>query len=229
MEAINGVVRTGNDAFDEPGKDPLGEDQPGEIVSALLQATVVVRLKLGEFLERYELTEARHAVLVALDQSGARGLSQSEVADRLKQSESNISTLIDRLQRDGLVDRRWSDTDRRKRVLLLTADGQQLHQRVELARRRWAESLLSDVAPFDRRVLSRGLSQLLGRTKAPQSSSSRVDSPAISAVATLPDDGGPHWPSHMVIADHDPNSPHFALERMLSSLGLASQLAEDEQ
>jgi len=198
--------------------DPF--DAPGEIVSALLHAAGFVRQKLGEFLEHYELSEGRYSVLSTLDHAGAKGLSQSEVAEQMLQSESNVSSLIDRLHREGLVDRQWSDTDRRKRVLLLTADGKQLVRHVEGARRRWAESLLVDLPPQDRRSLALGLMHLPGQPEAHVPATPRI--PEISADA----DGVPLWPA---IANRDPNSPHFALERMLSTLGLAGRFGEDEQ
>lgn len=208
MDVIKGDMRTGADAF----------GRPGEIVSALLHAAMFVRLRLGEFLEHYELTEGRYSVLTVLDKAGASGLSQSEVADQLMQSESNVSTLVERLQRDGLVNRRWSDTDRRKRVLLLTADGQQLLHRVEIARHRWAESLLSHISPEIRQGLTLGLGQLSARTDSLQASDLETGIHAENPVSEVES----VWPVH-------PNSPHFALEQMLSTLGISGRLVEDEQ
>ena len=209
MEVIKaGDGRTGMELFDDPG----------EIVTALLHTAGFVRLRLGEFLERYELTEGRHAVLVALEQAGAQGLSQSEVAEQFMQSESNVSSLIERLHREGLVDRRWSVTDRRKRVLLLTADGQQLIQQVEGARRRWAEALLSDLAPLDRQALSQSLKRLPGGSRATASQRTSAVIPVIEAVRAEA-----LWPVHSGVSDRDPKSPHFALEQMLSTLGVAGR------
>ncbi len=207
MDVIKGDTRTGTDSF----------SRPGEIVSELLHAAMFVRLRLGEFLEHYELTEGRYSVLTVLDAAGASGLSQSEVADRLMQSESNVSTLVERLQRDRLVSRRWSDTDRRKRVLLLTADGQQLFDRVEMARHRWAESLLSNISPDVRLGLSSGLRQLSAKTVESTNTAKHVE-PAASDIAG----GETVWPIH-------PNSPHFALEQMLSTLGISGRPVGDEQ
>ncbi len=208
MDVIKGDMRTGADAF----------GRPGEIVSALLHAAMFVRLRLGEFLEHYELTEGRYSVLTVLDKAGASGLSQSDVADQLMQSESNVSSLVERLQRDGLVNRRWSDTDRRKRVLLLTADGQQLFHRVEIARHRWAESLFSHMPPEIRQGLTMGLRHLSAKADSPQDHSLETGSDATNAAS----DVDSAWPIH-------PNSPHFALEQMLSTLGISGRLIEDEQ
>jgi DNA-binding MarR family transcriptional regulator len=185
----------------------------------LLHAANFVRQCLGEFLERFELTEGRYLTLEALSRAGARGLSQSDVADYLVQSESNVSSLIDRLQRDGLVDRSWSVTDRRKRVLLLTEAGQQLIDRVGVARARWEESLLSKVGPQERSSLLEGL-RLIGKQTVPTA----MPRPPVSNVTERVD-----WPGNHSVKRCDPASPHFALEQMLSTLGLAGRFGEGEQ
>jgi DNA-binding MarR family transcriptional regulator len=194
-------------------------DANGDLVTTLLHAANLVRQRLVEFLERFELTEGRYLTLEALSRAGARGLSQSDVAEYLIQSESNVSSLIDRLQRDGLVDRSWSVTDRRKRVLLLTEAGQQLIDRVSAARPRWEESLLSKVGPQERSSLLEGL-RLIGKQTGPTA----MPRPPVSNVTERVD-----WPGNHSVKRRDPDSPHFALEQMLSTLGLAGRFGEDEQ
>ncbi|MDB5341914.1 MAG: regulatory protein MarR [Schlesneria sp.] len=194
-------------------------DAKGDLVTTLLHAANFVRQRLNEFLERFELTEGRYLTLEALSRAGTRGLSQSDVAEYLVQSESNVSSLIDRLQRDGLVDRNWSVTDRRKRVLLLTEAGQQLIDRVNVARPRWEESLLSKVGPEERISLLEGL-RLIGDPSGPTASSR----PPASNGADRVD-----WPGNHSLKRCDPDSPHFALEQMLSTLGLVGRFGEGEQ
>jgi DNA-binding MarR family transcriptional regulator len=190
-----------------------------DLVTTLLHAANFVRQRLNEFLERFELTEGRYLTLEALSRASARGLSQSEVAEYLVQSESNVSSLIDRLQRDGLVDRNWSVTDRRKRVLLLTEAGQQLIDRVNGARPRWEESLLSNVGPQEHGALLEGL-RLIGNQPG---AIALPRPPASNATERV------EWPGNHSVKRRDPDSPHFALEQMLSTLGLAGRFGEDEQ
>jgi DNA-binding MarR family transcriptional regulator len=208
------------------GEPPVGadsSDDPGEIISVLLHAAVYVRQRLGEFLLRFDLSEGRYAILMELDQVGAAGLSQADLAERLLQSESNVSSLIDRLHRDALVDRRWSDTDRRKRVLLLTAQGGDLIQKVEAAHQRWAEMMLGDLSSQDRKALYQSLKRLPSNVSSPPLAHAKVGVPK-----------GPHvpeelWSNHTVIIGRDPNSPRVALEKMLSALGLVGRFAEDAE
>lgn len=194
-------------------------DANGDLVTTLLHAANFVRQRLVEFLERFELTEGRYLTLEVLSRAGTRGLSQSDVADYLVQSESNVSSLVDRLQRDGLVDRSWSVTDRRKRVLLLTEAGQQLIDRVSVARSRWEESLLSKVSPQERSSLLESLRRI-GKQTGP----SVIPRPPVSTVTERVD-----WPGNHTAKRCDPASPQFALEQMLSTLGLAGRFGEGAQ
>lgn len=192
----------------------------GDLIITLLHAASLIRQRLNEFLERFELNEGRYLALDALSRAGARGLSQSDVADYLVQSESNVSSLIDRLHRDSLVDRTWSVTDRRKRVLLLTTAGQQLIDRVNTARQRWEEAQLSRVSLTQRHQLLYGLKLISEQHSA-------AIAPSLPTTGEIPE--RVDWPSHNTVNRRDPSSPHFALEQMLSTLGLAGRFAEDEQ
>lgn len=191
----------------------------GDLMITLLHAASLVRQRLSEFLERFDLNEGRYLALDALSRAGARGLSQSDVADYLVQSESNVSSLIDRLHRDSLVDRTWSVTDRRKRVLLLTEAGQQLIDRVNAARQRWEESLLARISITHRQQMLYGL-KLLSEQQGATGTSLPVGGEIPERV---------EWPGHNTVNRRDPNSPHFALEQMLSTLGLAGRFAEGTQ
>lgn len=194
--------------------------EASDLVSGLLQAAAYVKQRLNEFLARYELTEGRYFVLTELERAGRRGLSQAELADRLLQSESNISSLIERLHRDGLVNRNWSEADRRKRVLQLTDLGRDIIQQIESARRNWAETLLANLSGPDRKELWLSLMRLPGNL-------GKTPTRDVAPPAEAPKVSAELWTNRAVVIGLDPGSPHVALERMLSTLGLAGRFAED--
>lgn len=203
-----------------------GLDEASETLDRLLRAAAHVRTRLGEFLEQYALTEVRYSVLATLSAAAQTGLSQAELAEQLMQSESNISTLIERMQQDGFVDRLRSDTDRRKRVLLLSPNGQRLLERVEIAKRGWAVRLIRGVPADDRSTLGLLVRQL----------GESLDGNASAKPATPASIPGEAARSHEELLwgechsdDGDQiNSPHLALRQMLSALSLNSPLAENE-
>lgn len=131
-----------------------------DLMTAALRLADAWRSKLAADFAPLELNDARFAVLQAVDESGDAGCSQTDLARRLRNSESNVSTLLNRMVADNLVERRRCKTDRRKSVIRLTQQGA---ARLALARdeyRRAAEGLINDWPPSQRQLWMRQLTQL---------------------------------------------------------------------
>ncbi len=84
--------------------------------------TIDSRLRNG--LREEGLTVSQLGVLEALMHIGP--MVQSELAEKLLTSPSNLTTVLDNLERDGLVRRQRSTEDRRQVEVSLTADGREL-------------------------------------------------------------------------------------------------------
>lgn len=100
------------------------------------------------------LSNAQIKVLLLLEPDQA--LPMRALAARLDYDASNLSTLIDRLERRGAVERRPDPADRRVKGLVLTAEGNRLRQEF------W-RGLIADpgpLAPLDDHAL-RGLLAVL--------------------------------------------------------------------
>lgn len=75
----------------------------------------------NETARRYGLAPTQVKVLLAL--SDEEAVTMRALADRLRYDASNLTTLVDRLERDGLVERRPHPTDRRVTEVAITAEG----------------------------------------------------------------------------------------------------------
>ncbi|WP_010588223.1 MarR family winged helix-turn-helix transcriptional regulator [Schlesneria paludicola] len=194
-------------------------DNSAVLMDGLLRAAQIARFRFNDWLGHFELTEGRHAVLSALVRAGDGGCSQAELADSLGQSESNVSTLIERMQRDGLVSRSRSEFDRRKRILLVTAAGRTKLESVEAHRSAWAARLFQGIS-FDDQARLFTLLQRLGSSLEPAfvSALRQVIVPAVTPPVVPSTD---KVPSGADLSDPtgDPATPQFALRRMLLSLG----------
>jgi DNA-binding MarR family transcriptional regulator len=71
----------------------------------------------------HDLTLAEYDALLQLAESPARRLRMHEIAERVVLSRSGVTRLIDRLVRDGLVERSNCSTDGRGAEAVLTASG----------------------------------------------------------------------------------------------------------
>lgn len=68
----------------------------------------------------------RYAILMMLAQAEGGVIRPSELAEGLPLTRSGTTRLVDRLESDGLVERRSCETDRRGNLLALTEEGEKL-------------------------------------------------------------------------------------------------------
>ena len=89
----------------------------------LLGVTRVAEAELREFLRvKHDTTLPRFDVMAALYRR-REGVTMTELSRMLLVSNGNATTVVDRLEKDGLVRRTPSDTDRRTVFVALTAEG----------------------------------------------------------------------------------------------------------
>ena len=89
----------------------------------LTRCTSALLARLGERNTINDLTPSQFAVLEALYHLGS--LTQGEVSRKVLKSVSNITTVIDNLERDGLVRRERDTQDRRVIYVRLTREGKE--------------------------------------------------------------------------------------------------------
>ena len=102
---------------------PASESNGDSVVELLQVAADAIRELLAPCLTTHSLNDARFTIMRAIQCSPAGECSQSELARCLKQSEANVSTLLDRMRGDALVSREKSPLDRRRSIVRLTERG----------------------------------------------------------------------------------------------------------
>ncbi|GAB1821349.1 MarR family transcriptional regulator [Herbidospora sp. RD11066] len=80
----------------------------------------------SDLLESHDLAMASYDVLLQLSEAPYRRLRMNDLADRVLLSRSGLTRLIDRLQRDGLVERQACPSDARGLYAVLTDKGEAL-------------------------------------------------------------------------------------------------------
>jgi len=132
---------------------------PSELAAwkGLLEAHSVLVSRLDEELKReHDLPLTSYEVLMMLVDADQHRLRMSELADRLLLSRSGITRLVDRLERQGFVERQPCLDDGRGYYAVLTATGR---RKVEAARPTHLagvrEHFLSHVSEAERKTLAR--------------------------------------------------------------------------
>ena len=91
---------------------------------------------------------------------GDSGMTISELGEHLGLAHSTVSGLVDRLERDGWIIRRKSDSDRRRSQVQLTVQSQHLFQeRVESATNFWQQTV-GQLTPEEQTQLIESLQRL---------------------------------------------------------------------
>ena len=91
-----------------------------------------IRKKAGEFFRRHGLTDVQFNVLSLLKHQTGEigGLTQVDLSKMMLVNRANITTLIDRMEKVGLVARKPVPNDRRYNIIELTPHGVEMYQKV---------------------------------------------------------------------------------------------------
>jgi DNA-binding MarR family transcriptional regulator len=110
--------------------------------------------------EQVDLTPSRHRLLRVVARA-AEPQRQTALATALDVVPRSITSLVDDLERLGLVERQPDPTDRRATLVALTGDGRAVLAEADRQRRRHAEDLLARLDPADQDELLRLLHRLV--------------------------------------------------------------------
>lgn len=112
---------------------------------------------------RYGITGPQLAVVKMLEPVGK--LSLSELSERIRARNSTVTGIIDRMEREGLVERRRSEQDRRVVHIVLTRQGRQLASEIPVEPVQIFRQVLSELSTRDAADLKRILTRLARRVR----------------------------------------------------------------
>jgi DNA-binding MarR family transcriptional regulator len=147
-------------------REELGLPRPVETAAheAALNILVTANLlaKEGErVVGPFGITEAQFNVLMLLrHQSDGGALDQTALGRMLVVNRSNVTGLVDRMEKAGLVVRSPDPTDRRVKQVSLTAHGRKVAEASEVPYFKRVERVLGALGAEERRALVRSLEKL---------------------------------------------------------------------
>jgi DNA-binding MarR family transcriptional regulator len=122
--------------------------------SSLVEAEIRRRLR-----DRFDFTQARFDLLAQLAQSKT-SMALSDVSRQMMVSQSNITSLTNRLVQSGHIRRTTSPTDRRVQIISLTAHGRAAFLKMASQRTKWVAELFANVPAKNRATLVKDLAGL---------------------------------------------------------------------
>jgi DNA-binding MarR family transcriptional regulator len=140
-----------------------------EAFIAILRAADRLERQIAEMFKQYDLTPTQYNALRILRGGGPTGLACSQIGDRMISRDPDITRLLDRLKRRGLISRRREHNDRRIIKTFITPAGLELLARMDRPVEQFHLRALRDVNKHD----LRGLIDVLERLPAPPRAVSR--------------------------------------------------------
>lgn len=100
-------------------------------VYGLASVYLLIEKKISDYLRSFHLTAAKFNVLMVLKHKGkGKGLSQIEIGRCLIVTASNMTRLLDKLAKEGFVERTLLGTDRRVNFIKITQKGSDILDKV---------------------------------------------------------------------------------------------------
>ena len=110
----------------ERHKELVPEINPAAVIAMLRIKTVSEEIQdsiLDVLQPTYHLSEGKFCALIVLHQRGGNGMAPSELAEKVGVTRATISNMLQRMERDGLVDIRPAEQDGRGKIVKLTQTG----------------------------------------------------------------------------------------------------------
>ncbi|ABG05206.1 transcriptional regulator, MarR family [Rubrobacter xylanophilus DSM 9941] len=128
----------------------------------LLSLTNMVEGRLRRNLRaHYGVTLPRFDVMAALYDKEPAGASMGDIAQRLLVTNGNVTGIVERLEREGLVRRRQRPEDRRSYIVRLTEEGRRSFEAMAKDLEGWVATMF---AGLDEEEIGH-LAELLGKAK----------------------------------------------------------------
>lgn len=134
------------------------------LITKLLKTTNAVSSVATAYISAHQLTVSQFGVLEAVYHVGP--MCQRDIAEKTLKSTANITTVIDNLEKRGLVERRRSSDDRRYITIHITGAGKQLLEEIFPEHNRRVEQCFAVLDPAEKIEFARLCKKLrLGQRK----------------------------------------------------------------
>ena len=139
----------------------MGPDDDEYIVYVLSDVARQIRTVVDRRVRDIGLTRAQWLVLTRLYRRP--GASQTELADMLEIDRASAGRMIDRMQKNGWVERRADSDDRRINRLYLTADARRAHKDMWAVAEATVDDALAPLSAAEREQFTRLAARVKGQ------------------------------------------------------------------
>lgn len=150
--ALDAPARNLNDGF------PLSASRDAMV--AVLRGYGTLQRLMEPYFAQFDLTPPQFQVLSIAIRFRAEPPTQRQLARDLYVSFPNVTVLLKRLERKGLIERDGNPADRREKFVRVSAAGQKLLSRIWKVHQRQMDLVMKGLTPAERREMARLLNKM---------------------------------------------------------------------
>lgn len=129
----------------------MNYDQHQPLGRLIYKTAQALKYHFERELAPFELTGEQYLLLSTL--STTRGQSQSSLCSLLDKSPANLTRILDRLEKKGLISRRLNPRDRRSLLVFQTASGQTLAARLTALASGFSKQIETGISQQERQLM----------------------------------------------------------------------------
>lgn len=143
-----------------PQSDANYEQSIIELDRLIRHTNSIIRRRGRDILQEFDITPPQFDALLILKNNKGENLTIGELGERMYLACSTATDLIDRMERNGLVERARDANDRRVIRLRVLEKGYQMVEEVLATRKRYLAEVLQDVPQEDIQAMIKSMTQL---------------------------------------------------------------------
>lgn len=133
-----------------------------EVVYSIVLAFNLLNNEMTAYLKDFNLTPAKFNVLLVIrHQGGKDGISQVEISKKLIVTASNMTRLLDKMEKEKLVQKASQEGDRRVKIIKITEKASKLLDAVWPGYNEKLEKLASGLEKDEQKIVSEKLVKLV--------------------------------------------------------------------
>jgi DNA-binding MarR family transcriptional regulator len=129
------------------------------LLNIFYTATMLYKASYAYF-RQYGITDAQFNVLIQLHYAKQQGLSQVDLGRRLVVNKADMTGIIDRLEKAGLVGREDHPKDRRINIIKITRKGRGMIDKVEPGYFKGVKQLMSGMPKGDMKTIMKSMEKI---------------------------------------------------------------------
>ena len=136
------------------------EFSSGQTIINILKTERIMRMVYDRLFEKYNISEPKFFVILLLSIHEADGMALIELGKNMMVSRANMTTLIDRMIKENLVEKRKNADDKRSIKAHLTPKGRQLFDEIKDLHMEFSQRMTKALTEEERATLNSILKKL---------------------------------------------------------------------